>query len=184
MNDSDIQRLSEMSKKVMGYNQKVDNSNFETVLMIFDDTFEDSISISILEELLDVYKKRRDDLINNKMPAIMIENEMKSITLDDGTKLTLKKIVNPKVNDKQKMIIWVKSIGMEDAIKTNLEFKKGEVDSGLVEHLEKSGYSYTRDDSVHYQTLSKIVRDRYENGDPLPPVEAIEIIPFDTVKVS
>jgi hypothetical protein len=183
MNDSDIQKLSEMSKKVKGYNQKVDDIVLETFLMYFEKVFGNVYPISILEELLTEYEKRRDDLINNKMPAIMIENEMKSITLDDGTKLTLKKIVNPKVNDKQKMITWVESIGMEDAIKTNLEFKKGEVDSELVEHLEKSGYSYTRDDSVHYQTLSKIVRDRYKNGDPLPPVEAVEIIPFDTVKV-
>lgn len=183
MNETDMARLKRLAEAAKEYNREPSDEEVLGFLSVMTKE-ENPVPIALVEMLVDRLKENRDRIVKQELPAIMLENEIQSIVLDNGMRLVMKKIVSPKVLNKEKMIAWVTSIGMEDAIKTELKFQKGEVDADLVAALEKGGYSYSRDDGVHYQTLSKIVRERYENGDPLPPLDAVEVVPFDEVKIS
>lgn len=181
MKNEAISRLSTLSKmaQTLSYEATEDTVYVE----MFEERFGQYFPIAEIEKILDVYKKRYMNIVQKQMPEIMIENEIEKIKLENGLNLSIKKLLSPKVIDQEKMIEWIESIDMGDTIKTQLTFGKGEVDENLKKFLNERGYSYTPKDDVHFQTLSKIIRDRYNSGDGLPPADAVQVTPIDIVEI-
>ncbi len=182
MSKENIARLKRLAGEASILAEK-DTLNMDQILKVFETSFGHLFPIDAIEKILDVYKKRLDTIIRQDMPNIMNEEGITDVTLDNGVKLSLKKGLSPKVIDKEKEIAWIEEIGFKDSVKTELKFGKGEIDSKLEAYLEKHGYSFEREDNVHFQTLSKIIRDRYEAGDGLPPEDAVKVTPFNKVEI-
>ena len=180
--DETFYRLKSLAAqaRVLGEKDAVD---MEKALEIFETSFGKLYPIDAIEKILGIYKKRLSDIVRVKMPEIMNTNELQSVTLDNGMRLTLKKGINSKVVDDIKMIAWIESIDQADSIKTELKFGRGEVDENLKSYLAENGYSYEEKEGVHVQTLKKIISDRYESGEGLPPAEAVSVTPYDEVQI-
>lgn len=182
MNNEAMSRLKLLAGQACILSEK-DTLDIDQILKKFEKEFGKLFPIDAIEKILEAYKKKLNDIVRVEMPAIMNENEITAVTLDNGVKLSLKKGLSPQVVDKEKEIAWIEEIGFGDSVKTELKFGKGEVDRGLEEYLIEKGYTYEKDDTIHFQTLSKIVRDRYEAGDGLPPSDAVKVTPYDEVKI-
>lgn len=187
MNNESIKNLAMSRLKLLAGEASIlaekDTLDMNQILKTFETSFGHLFPIDAIEKLLEIYKARLNNIVKVEMPAIMIENELTSATLDNGVSLSIKKVLSPKVIDKEKEIAWIEEIGFSDSVKTELKFGKGEIDKKLETYLEKNGYSFDREDNVHFQTLSKIIRDRYNEGEGLPPADAIQVTPFDIVEI-
>jgi hypothetical protein len=179
-NDEAMSRLKTLAGQAQILAEK-DTLDIDQILKTFEKTFGVLFPIDAIEKILDIYKKRLSDIVQVQMPTIMNENEITGVTLDNGLKLSLKKGITPKVIDDEKMIEWIESINQGDSIKTELKFGKGEVDENLRKYLEENGYSFEQKEGVHYQTLKKIISDRFESGEGLPPADAVSVTPYDEV---
>lgn len=179
MNNENLKHLREMAEEAAFIGGKLSDEEIAERYQAVD-----NLPICVIEKMLEDQKANLNRLVRGEMPRIMIEEELQQVVLDDGRVLKLKKGINPKVKDKEKMIAWIEEINMPEVVKTELKFPKGEADKKLMSYLEKGGYSYEKDDSVHYMTLKKIVSDRYENGEGFPPEDAIEVTVYDEVKIS
>jgi hypothetical protein len=177
-----IEQLKTLAEQAAIFQEK-DTFDIDRIIKTFETSFGSCFPVDAIEKLLEVYKKRLSDIVRVKIPEIMNEAEITDVTLDNGVKLSLKKGLSPQVVDKEKEIAWIEKIGFGESVKTELKFGKGEVNEDLEKFLEENGYSFSREDNVHFQTLSKIIRDRYESGDGLPPADAIKVTPFDEVKI-
>lgn len=182
MNNESMSRLKRLAGEASILAEK-DTLDMNQILKTFETSFGVLFPIDAIEKILEIYKKRLSNIVKVEMPAIMIENELTSATLDNGIRLSIKKILSPEVIDKEKEIAWIEKIDHSESIKTVLRFGKGDVDKKLEKYLTKYGYSFEREDSIHYQTLSKIIRDRYNEGEGLPPADAIQVTPFDIVEI-
>jgi len=140
--------------------------------------------VKIIEEVLDLYKKKYESIIKQKIPDLMIENEIADITLENGTHISIKKNIYPKVISRERMIDWLENIGEGDSIKTKMTFPKGEVKNDLVEYLETQGYSFEMEQDAHWQTLKKIIKDRLDAGENFPPEDAVQVGVWDEAKIS
>jgi hypothetical protein len=183
MNKDLIDRLQILTGKVkmMTANDMGEKKEFiiEKVCEYLGETF----SIETLEAILKIYKGRLKEMTDKEMPEIMMELGVPEIVLPTGERLKNEKIINATIKDKYAAWEWIKKIGREDVVKTVLKFGKGEVDDVLIKMLSSNGYSYEKDDTVHHQTLNKMIREMYKAGEKLPPPNAIEAIPFDRVKI-
>ena len=140
--------------------------------------------VKIIEELLEIYKKKYESIIKQKIPDLMIENEIADITLENGTHISIKKNIYPEVVSRERMIDWLEKIGEGDSIKTKMTFPKGEVKNDLVEYLEAEGYSFEMCQNVEWQSLKKIIRDRMDSGESFPPEDAVQVGVWDEAKIS
>lgn len=139
--------------------------------------------IQIIEEVLAFYNKRKNEIIQKKLPELMQTLGMSEMKMADGTKLSMSSDVSVKQIDKFALCQWLENNGYGDHIKTDLAFGKGEFTNDIKEYLDVSGISYTLDTGVHSQTLKKIMRDIKEEGGELPPVEVAEVNEFFYTKV-
>ena len=183
MSQENIQRLKNLAGKAAIMQMETDENTDNIDAALFEKTFGVFFPVKAIEKILEIYKKRLSEIIRGKMVDIMNEEGITSVTLDNGVKLELKPGLNPKVVDKEKEIAWIESIGMNDVVKTELKFPKGEVNEELNAFLVEKGYSFERADDVHFMTLRKIVKDRYEAGDGLPPNDAIAVETYSEVKI-
>jgi hypothetical protein len=178
-----IEELRELIVQAEELKAKHDDGFINCFVDNFKKEFGEFFSIQKIEAVLNDYKKRLNNIIRAKMPEIMNENQITNITID-GKKLKLKKGITPIVIDEREMTIWMEEQGLGDSVKTELKFDKGEVDEKLLCFIEEYGYSFVRKDGVHYQTLKKILSDRYENGEELPPANIINITAYDEVVIN
>lgn len=163
----------------VGAQEKLDKAEqYLTDLRVF--------SVEFIEALLSKANKYKQ-WANGEIVKYLLDHNQQSATMQDGTKIALKTEVSVKVNgetdeekeqSKQALYAWVAEQGEGDHIKDVVKFAAGSVNDALFETLDKGGYSYTHDRQIHPQTLNKIMRDRVESGEPLPPIEIAEIKPF------
>ncbi len=146
----------------------------------------DLFSVSFLEALLSEANKQKQ-IANGEIVKYLMDRGQQAMTLQNGTKIALKSEVSiqypgetdeEKDQSKQKLYVWIGENGEGEHIKDVVKFAAGSADEVLFDVLKEGGYSFTHDRVIHPQTLAKIMRDRVENGEPLPPIEIAEIKPF------
>ena len=145
--------------------------------------------IKFLEDILNHFKRKRDKILYDELPQLLGGAGLSEITTDDGIKVKLEQYISPesmsKMPLKQKsiLILWLQTNGYKYNIKESFDFAKGEVDKELRDFLQKKGYSYNTNVGVNAQTLKKIMKDRIEKGEELPPENICKIKIFDRVKI-
>ena len=138
--------------------------------------------IDLLKKVKAFYESRKFYILTDKLPSILSSHgNMKSVSFDDGSAIEIKTKVECRLNVpkemseeektelKSRVSKWVSDHGFSGAIKTHLDFEKGAFDERAANILADAGYSFTVDESIHPNTLKKIVTDIYTDSGEEPP---------------
>lgn len=142
------------------------------------------------EEVARELKERFNKLQLEVLPDLMIQAGMQEFTLVTGETVTVKDFVNANIpsltsiedaDDTEKAILldrrdkcikWLKSVKAEAIIKNKLvaEFGKGQskVASKFAKEIQKQGYASKVEETVHPQTLNKLIREKIADGIEVP----------------
>ena len=108
------------------------------------------------------------------IPKLMEDMNLKSLKLQDGSELTIKKIYSAsmRADKKAEAIQWLRDNGLGDIVKNNITvtFGQGE-DNKAVEYASlarERGYEPTQDEKVHHARLSAVMREWKEQGKEVP----------------
>ena len=139
--------------------------------------------IKLIEDILSYYKQKKQKLVTDDIPTAMQAAGYKKITLKNGTSVTLSKCVSVVTENKENLMKWLEEKGYHDDIKDTLEFGKGELDYVVQNFLNESGYTYKQTSGVHYKTLNRIMQERIEDGDVLPPEHIAKVKMMSIAKI-
>lgn len=130
--------------------------------------------IAQLETAVSEAKKRHQFLTTKTIPDHATAINCTLHRLESGHVFELKPFVSaniPKAK-KEEAFTWLKEQGYDDIIKNvvSIEFGKGDDEkaAACLSVLDSSGFSAHADSSVHAATLKKWVRERVEEGIPVP----------------
>ena len=108
------------------------------------------------------------------IPKLMEDMNLKSLKLQDGSELTIKKIYSAsmRADKKAEAIQWLRDNGLGDIVKNNITvtFGQGE-DNKAVEYAglaRERGYEPTQQEKVHHARLSAVMREWKEKGNEVP----------------
>lgn len=108
------------------------------------------------------------------LPSALERLGMAQFKLVDGSFVTVKEEIYAGITEenKPKAFAWLKATKNDGIIKNEIKvpFGKGQDDEAelLIVALNKFGFSYTNNKSVHPQTLKAFVKGRLENAEPVP----------------
>ena len=125
------------------------------------------------EELKDL---KSDEKVQSGVviPKIMEEMNLKTLTLRDGSEVSVKKIYSAtiKADKKAEAYQWLRNNGLGDIIKNNITvtFGQGEENKAMAyATLAKGqGYEPSQDEKVHAMTLKVTMEDWKEKGNEVP----------------
>lgn len=144
------------------------------------------MSIPLLEAALKRLKAEEQEILSGPMLEWMQENDQLTFETEE-LKAKIKTYVSPKIEEGQeeKAYQWLVDHEYGPLIKDTLSFAKGELDEETVVFLaQQRGKTFSRKQSIHHQSLKKIVSDRLEAGDILPDEEdGISVKFFDAVEL-
>jgi hypothetical protein len=138
-------------------------------------------SIPMLEEILSAAKAEKEDILTNDVISLLAEYGITEATMLDGTVVGKDVFyeVSQSGKDKELLASWLTANGYGSTIKDTLSFDKGSFKDEIVTMLQAKGYSFSRDSSVHPQTLKKTIKDHVLSGGQLPPEEACRVSIFE-----
>lgn len=160
----------------------------------------DAMAVSVAKEVADLKKIQEIDL-----PEAMREAGVKSLKLEDGDEVSLKKITVGNIPSfstiekesdpvKKKELLsrrieafkYLRDHGADSLIKSEVivSFDKGDVTkaNGLVEALRKKGLTAGLEVSVHAQTFNSWIRERIDAGEKLP-LDTFKIQQIDRAEI-
>tara|TARA_R100000700_G_scaffold41249_1_gene60905 strand:+ start:596 stop:1183 length:588 start_codon:yes stop_codon:yes gene_type:complete len=130
--------------------------------------------IETLEQTLKEEKKALIKMTDEDLPTMLMELGMQSLTLDDGSDVTVKQTYGAsiRVDDRPAAYDWLRDNGYDDIIKNQVlcVFGRGEDDmaSAFQALASQQGYAAEQKTEIHPQTLRAFVKERVENGDDFP----------------
>ena len=130
--------------------------------------------IESLEQTLKEEKKALIKMTDEDLPTMLMELGMQSLTLDDGSDVTVKQTYGAsiRVDDRPAAYEWLRDNGYDDIIKNQVlcVFGRGEDDvaSAFQALASQQGYAAEQKTEIHPQTLRAFVKERVENGDDFP----------------
>lgn len=155
----------------------------DTMMDVAARTVEDMgfFSIPMLEDLLSEAKRRANAILIDDVPALLAEYGLSEAVLTDGTEVgkELFTEVSQAGSDKNVLMDWLDSNGYSSTVKDTLSFDKGTFKDEIEKFLQKKGYSYVRDSSIHSQTLKKVIKDHIAAGGAMPPENAVKVSMFE-----
>jgi hypothetical protein len=177
------EQITGLTRKVQKLNDGANrdwttSDEFRSLLKILGDL----PSIKLLEDLVSHYKRTKNKILIKEIPDLMERAGVDSLTTLDGVAVKLKQDLTVKVHDKEALNQWLIDNGFGDKLKDIVTFPKGEVDGFFFKDLEEQGLSFTRDRSVHPQSLRALMRINLEEGE-LPPDEICEVKNFTLAKI-
>lgn len=146
-------------------------SDLQTVVKMLN--HQQSLEAEILrkEEELEGLKKQFRQLSENLIPDKMLELGLESLTLKDGSKVTISRFYSASIID-DKAFEWLRKSGHGGIVKSlvSTSFKVGQEKerAGLIKLLKQHKVPFENKDSVHHATLKAWVREMYENGQAVP----------------
>lgn len=131
--------------------------------------------IERLEQELKAAKQQRDKIGCEDIPAAMDQVGLSEVKLTDGRPVHIKQVTRasiPKAKQDE-AFKWLEENGYGDLIKGELKTMAGRGEyerlAQIANMLERDyGYSNTVKQTVHPGTLSAFVREKREQGEPLP----------------
>jgi hypothetical protein len=122
-------------------------------------------------------KKEKNALLkmtDEDLPTMLAELGLSSMTLDDGSNVTVKQTYGAsiRVDDKPQAFEWLRDNGYDDIIKNQVlcVFGRGEDDqaSAFQALAIQQGLAPEQKTDIHPQTLRAFIKERVENGDDFP----------------
>lgn len=180
-----LERYLEQYNKLM-LDEKKDWSNTDVFKQITD-YLGPLPPIKLLEDIVSYYKAKKQALITQDIPDLLAETGFNKIDTEKY-KIEIKTNISVKTKNEELLHKWLKDNGYENFIKTNVQFKRGEVKSTLLTYLEDQGYNFIKADKIEPQTLKKIIKDIIEaeikNEEDLPDKDICTINTFGYAKIT
>lgn len=165
--------------KVKAFDSPFDVDLLQTIQKILGST----PSIATIEELLSGYKDKRESIVNDLLPTSLHANGLESATMSDGTNVSIKEYYSCKQVDKTELAQWLEEKNYGGIVKDSLAFGKGELSDDVINFLQKGGYSYSRESTIHPQSLNKAIREINEQTAELPPASAATVSIFEKADI-
>jgi len=130
-----------------------------------------------IEDLEAKLKKEKNALLkmtDEDLPTMLAELGLSSMTLDDGSNVTVKQTYGAsiRIDDKPQAFEWLRDNGYDDIIKNQVMciFGRGEDDqaSAFKALASQQGLVAEQKTDIHPQTLRAFIKERVENGDDFP----------------
>jgi hypothetical protein len=139
------------------------------------------VEIDVLKATLSEKNAELNELKFKVIPDLFQELEIDSIGVSDQANVVIKPYVHAVIKtdapNKAQALGWFVSHGYEDLIKTTItiEFGRGQYDELLVvqQFLDEQGFSYIRDQNIHWATLTAFVKEQLKNGKDTLPLDLI-----------
>lgn len=138
------------------------------------DAMEAQREIEEAEENLRRAKQRRRTLVEETLPELMRDAGQTSLTTIDGIKVTTRDMYRgtPSKANQREAYQWLRDNGQGAIIKSTLEatFGRGDDERAqqALDSLGKLGVTAGTKETVHWQTLASVVRERLAQGQPCP----------------
>lgn len=145
--------------------------------------------ISKLEDTLERAKNKLKEISQRRLPDAMLNNGLSEFKLDDGSKISVKKLYLPHIKEenKEEAYNWLISSG-NDIIKNNIEltFSKGNSEEAkkALNLLKDNGYAPVSKENIHWQTFRAWAKDALEKGVEIPEIIDIHIIDEAKIKIA
>jgi hypothetical protein len=130
-----------------------------------------------IEELDTVLSERKDQLrklLEETIPGMLNELQMKSFTMADGSKIEIKPFYGASIKEENRAAAfeWLRQNGYDDIIKNlvSVRFGRGEDElcDGLINLLREKNYPIDQTQKVEPQTLKAWVREMVDQGKEFP----------------
>lgn len=126
------------------------------------------------EEVLKQKQARLRSLQEDILPELMTEAGQEELTTIDGLKVSIKEMVRgqPPKDKEAEAFAWLRESGNGGIIKSKLEADLGKADADKIkaaqEALAPLGFRAAPKQSVHWQTLGALVREKLAKGEQVP----------------
>lgn len=130
--------------------------------------------IALLETKLAYCKDQLKHLQEEDMPALMDAMDVSSVTLTNGTVVTLDSSLHASINNDTKDLAfqWLKDNDFGDLIKTELNVKFNRFESNMLpeikDKVEELKLAYSEKAMVHPMTLKAWAKEQMKEGKQLP----------------
>jgi len=130
--------------------------------------------VAALELQLKKAKQQLDKLESQDLPDLMDEIGVSQFTTSDGASVDVKELIVASIPAKNRpeAFAWLKTNDCDSIVKNTvtIKFGKGEDDVAdeIYNELAEMYDSVGRKKDIHYQTLQAFVREREEQGQPVP----------------
>lgn len=124
-------------------------------------------SNALYESNMKANSDRIKSLKESIIPDMLRSQNVKAMTLSDGTKIRIDPLICATATDAA--FAWMEEHGFGDMIK-----KKVEAPLDAVPVLEEAGIDFAVKRTIHYQTLKAFVREQLEAGNVVP-AEAFQL---------
>lgn len=138
------------------------------------DILEAREEVSRREEALKEAQNRLKGLQEDILPELMAEAGQEELTTIDGLKVSIKELVRgqPSKDNEAEAFAWLRDTGNGGIIKSKLEADLGKADqekvSAALAALAPLGIRAAPKQTVHWQTLGALVREKLANGEAVP----------------
>ena len=167
-------------------------ANMAEVMSALADLVSQLESIEAEQERLEEQQKklaaRKRNLVEEVIPSLMTENGFKSVTLDDGRKLSYKEEYFAHISEANTpaAMAWLKANGLGEIIKNKYQIEFSATDNDKAAQFESllkmSGNPYTNKQGVHPSTLKAVVN-RFIAEGTMPPQDVFGIYQKKTASV-
>lgn len=140
-----------------------------------------------LEKAQELVKEHHVKVSERYLPDALASAGVTAFTLEDGRKVSVKKIYLPSVleENKESAYEWMVDNG-HDIIKNEVvvSFTKGQSDEAteLIQQIREIGYEPNRKETIHWQTFRAWAKEQMELGTELPSTITIHVKNQSTVK--
>jgi len=156
------------------------NSQLNEISVAVDSAVHLMRSIENLEEAVAGYKKELREIIENRIPNIMVSAGSKNFETIEGVKVELKDIVSatlPPDDDENEArrkaaMAWLRKNGADSLIKVAIKAELNSKDKAalkvLLSEMKKLKVDYLAKESVNPISLSALMRKRIADAQPIP----------------
>jgi len=152
----------------------ISNNNLDEVSQLCQELSNLENDIQSYEETVKELKKKAEKLSMEVIPEKMNELGLKSVELNDGSKLKIAEFVQARISDdnKEKAFAWLRENGHGDLIKHNLSasFGRGEDDKAhdFKTRAEEIGLDLMEKEWVEPMTLKAFAKEQVGQGTGIP----------------
>lgn len=154
--------------------EQISDAELASIATLCDQMANKAKQVEQLETSLELARGQLKRLEQELLPEAMQRIGLAEVKLSDGRKLTISPFYSGSIKDEnaQAAYSWLRANECDGIIKTKVEldFGKGQTDGAdkAYDLLVSQGFAPSKKQGVHPQTLKGFIRERVENGQPIP----------------
>ena len=166
--------MTDLIKEMQEDASAIPENNMGKIGAVATDIAETQAEINAIKERLKAKENYAKKLSEEVLPSLFAEVGLSELKLADGRKIKVSEYYSatPLKENREKVYTWLRDNGFGDLVKNQVTCSFGrnedEKASGLLSHLNDSGYESTQREWVEPSTLRAFVREQYEAGKELP----------------